>query len=154
MLCRPHVKFFSALVILLAAIVLQVRLRDLGIGFENAALASLIALSFFLSASEALSLAAFGALVLNWKSAASVEMALFIILPLIAVFLRRVFLTKVWPGNLFLVVAGVLFFCLLSNPPFPATSAWVFAEEIITAAIFGMAVFGIMNWAYAPCAEE
>lgn len=133
-------KLLAAFLFLILAIFLQLLIGGISGIWINFALVALVVAAFFLNFLELLPLCLAAVLVLNWQPAPSLEMALYVILPLAVFALRKHFPFKPWLGIPAAIILSDLIFYLIIGPRFllaaPAIFFWDLAGELVCGGIF------------------
>lgn len=135
-------RVFFAAVLLALAFILEFWLGSIGV-FINFALAALIAFAFLFDVFELIFLILIVLLMMNWQPAPSVELALFVGLPLVAYFFHKFSTWEAWLGNLSGIGLAVIIFYLALGPRLIVSGA--FLLDLFTCLVFGGAVFALLN---------
>lgn len=140
-----RLKFLTAVIVLVLAVVLQLFLGEVLGVWTNIVLASLVTAAFLLNFLELLFLILFAIFVLNWQPAPSLEMALYAALPILTLLLRKFFPFKSWLGNLIAISSALLIFYLAVSPRFLITSPIVFLLDLASGLVLGSIFFKISS---------
>ncbi|MDR3581782.1 MAG: hypothetical protein P4L67_00720 [Candidatus Pacebacteria bacterium] len=133
-----------AILILFLACALQFWLGSAGI-FVNLILAALVAFAFFFGIFEMAVFVLFAVFVVNWQPALSIEMALFVLIPLAAFAFRKFFAWSAWAGIPVMIAGGFLVLYLAVAPHTFATNLSVFVLDLVGSLIFGELVLAALK---------
>ena len=134
-------KFLTAFIFLVIGIILQLSIGGAINVWFNFSLAALIVATFFLNFLELLVLILLAVFILNWQPAFSLEMALYVVLPLLVLWLRKFLPLKSWLGNLLAIFVCFLFFYLVIDARFLLVAPAVFLRDIAGGLVFGAIFF-------------
>lgn len=129
-----------AILILLLACTLQFWFASAGV-FVNFILAALIVFAFFFDIWELLVFVLFAVLVINWSPVASVDIAVFALLPVAAYAFHKVFAWAVWVAVPAAIVVGFLLLYLAIAPAAFFANGSILLIDILGALLFGGLVF-------------
>jgi len=151
----PAHKFLTSLFIVILAFLLQVKLGVLLDLQPSLVLASLITISFFVGFLELAFLVLLSILILNWQPAISLEISIYLILPLALFFFRKViFPLESWVSNFLYILVGLLIFYLASNFSLIIEDFrllfgdFVILKDLIVSMLFGFFIFQLFNYIY------
>lgn len=143
-----HGKFFSALLTLVIALWLQFSFLAYVRWSPDFVLTALVAFAFYFGFWELAALSTLSAFVLNWQPAFGLEIALIVLLPLAAFFVKRFLPWRNGINNLAAASAAILVFYGATNYSSLAGHALLFAAAAFGALCFGAFVFQIFNYFY------
>jgi hypothetical protein len=135
-------KFFSALAILLLALLAEIVLASVGLHF-TLALAALIAFAFILDFWELLILDLVAVFILNWQPAASAALIAFALVPLLAFAFYKLTHWHGWTGVLVAIVVGFLIFYIAAAPGLFLANSTSFLLDLVVGLIVGEAMLVI-----------
>ena len=141
-------KIFIAALWLILAVVGSARIEAFTEMRFNLTLAALVALSFFLDVYEALFVSIVAILLVNWLPAFTLEIALYPVMALSVVLVRRIFQLKLWLNAAvaaFLAIAIVSLFVAYGVTP---TLHLRIIVDGLVGALFAGILFTCMGWAY------
>jgi hypothetical protein len=105
--------------------------------FINVILATLIAFAFFFDFFEMVVFILFAIFVINWQPAFSIELALFILIPLAAFVFHKFFAWSAWAGIPVIIVGGFFVLYLVVAPYVFVGNFATFAADLIGSLLFG-----------------
>ena len=136
-------KLLIAFIFLIIGMFLQLLLGETGGIWINFTLAALVTAAFFLNFLELLILILISIFVLNWQPAFSLEIALYIILPLVVFVLHKFLPFKPWLGISAAIILSTLIFYLVIGPRFLVATPAVFLWDLVGGLTLGAAFFGV-----------
>jgi hypothetical protein len=129
-------RLIIAILILFLACGLQFLLGTAGV-FINFILAALIAFAFFFDIFEMVVFILFAVFVINWQPAFSIELALFVLVPLAALAFHKFFAWSAWAGIPVMIIGGFLVLYLSVAPHAIVTNFPAFIFDLIGSLLFG-----------------
>jgi hypothetical protein len=139
-----RLRFILAILLLLLACALQFWFASAGV-FINFIFASLIVFAFLFDIWELLVFVLFALFVVNWQPAASIDILLFAIIPVVAYAFHRVFAWTVWTAAPIAIICG-FFLLYLSIAPMAFLGDWkLFLVDLLGGLIFGGLVFLVFD---------
>lgn len=137
-------RFVIAILILLLACGLQFLFASAGV-FINLILAALVAFAFFFDFFEVAVLVLFATLVVNWQPAFSIEIMLFILIPLVAFAVCTFFSLTPSIGIPAVIAGGFLVLYLAAAPGAFIGNLSIFALDLIVSLLFGELVLAALK---------
>jgi hypothetical protein len=129
-------RLIVAILILFLACGLQFLFGSVGV-FINLILATLIAFAFFFDFFEMTVFILFAVFIINWQSAFSIEVALFVLVPFAAFAFHKFFAWSAWAGIPVMIVGG-FFVLYLAVAPYMITAHFSeFILDVIGSLLFG-----------------
>ena len=125
-----------AFLVLIFACVIQSWFFLVGI-FTNIILATLIAFAFFFDLEELLIFILFAVFIINWQPAVSVEVGMFVVIPIAAYMGQRFFALITWVALPAAIIAGFLLFYLAVAPGILITNWQGFFVDLFGGLVFG-----------------
>lgn len=129
-----------AILILILATGLQSLLAGGGL-FFNLIFITLIVFAFFFDFWEMALFLLFGVFVINWQPTISLEIFLFVLIPLSIFVLHTIFTSERWIAIPVAIVLGLLLFYLVAAPQFLFSNPVAFLEDVCGSLVWGAAVF-------------
>ncbi len=111
----------------------------------NLVLATLIASSFYFDILETVLLALVGIFLMNWQPAPSIELGLFIVLPLGAWTLHRVVRWQPWTGAILTIGTGIVLFYLALAPRFFVGNLPLILTDLCASLLAGSFAFSLFT---------
>ncbi len=111
-------------------------------------MAVLVAMVFYLDVLEIAILAALSVLIMNWKPFPELEIAVFFIIPFLAMLGRKI---SPWNGgvnNIFGIILSVILFYSVSSLPVVLDNAYFLALVAGATAFFGAVIFHAFGYFY------
>lgn len=140
-------KFFTAILVLILAIVLQSWLGFFGL-FANLVFATLVAFAFIFDFWQFAILILLGVFLMNWEPTINFDIVVLALIPLLAWVARRLFHLDAWIGCAVAVPAGTILLYLLLGPQMAVSSFGLFFLDMILCSIFSQMIFwGMGAWA-------
>ena len=147
---NSHIRFITAFLIITIALALQFKSwRLFGIQADFV-FVSCIVLGFFLSFREFLMLLLGSAWTLNWQPAVGCELALFLSIPIIFFFVKRLSPWQPWLASLAAVFCGVMIFYLGIEYQAFSFHGSAFVVMLLYDIFFGALVFELLRHFYTP----
>jgi hypothetical protein len=131
-----RLRFILAILILLLACALQFWFASAGV-FINFILAALIVFASFFDLWELLVFVLFAVLVTNWQPAASVDILIFGMIPIVAYLFHKVFAWTLWAEIPAAIVCGFFLLYVVITP-----TAFFASWESFLVDVFGGLIFG------------
>ena len=129
-------RLIIAILILFLACGLQFLLGSVGM-FINVILATLIVFAFFFDFFEMMVFILFAIFVINWQPAFSIEIGLFVLIPLAAFAFHKFFAWSAWAGIPAMIVGGFLVLYLAVAPYVIVINFPGFIFDVIGSLLFG-----------------
>ena len=137
-------KFFLGILIFVAALVLQFFAASFGFSFDLA-FATVIALAFMLDFAELLPIVLLDALILNWQPALSPTIVVYLVFPILAFGLCRIFPWESWIAIPSAVVVGTLVAVFSAGAGIAAIGIGTVLGDVITSMIWALVPYGMMK---------
>lgn len=140
------IKFLTSALAVIAAAVLQLKLKPILGWTPDLLLVALIAASFYLKFSQFIFLTLAGIWFLNWRPSLGEDILFYTAIPVAAFFLRPFFPWRPWFANLVSGILSIAVFYLGTAGYVVVTGELaVFLEDIFWSSLFGFAVFKIYD---------
>jgi hypothetical protein len=139
-------KLSAGLILLFFALALQFWFASGGI-FVDLAYAALISFAFIFEFWELLVLVFLGVFIINWQPAASIEILVFALYPIVAYFFRRTISWQPWIAAPLATIVGFLALYLLTAPAALVSHPYAFFLDVGAGLAFGMVLFAFLyHW--------
>lgn len=148
MAAKSNLNFFTALLIILLAVLLELRSGWVLNFSANFALATLLTLIFFLSFPELAALTVIAAWLLNWQPVIGREIGVFIFIPLLFFVIKRFPSWQVWLSNIIFISFGMLLFYIFVDYSFFAEHWKIFLKDTVINLGWGGAIFATLSAYY------
>ena len=141
-------KFFLVLLVVLLAIVLQLKLKSGTSPTTDFVLAALLAVSPLLNLKALLFFILGSAWVLNWEPLIGWELFVFVLIPLAVWFGSRFVPWQGWLVNIIGVASGIFLFYLLTDYSLISTDIRILLHDIGWSVLFGSVIFHLFQKLY------
>ncbi len=138
------IRFILASLFLALAIVLQFWFASFGV-YINVILASLMTFAFLFDIWDLVIFILAAIFIINWQPTFSLEIALFIALPLLAYSINRYSSTEPWVASLTSILVGLVILYLAVAPGLFFSEWKVFVTDLLACLIFSSVAFGALN---------
>lgn len=135
-----RVRFILGVLVLLLACGFQFWFASAGV-FVNFILATLIAFAFFFDVWELVVFVLFAVFVINWQPAASIDIILFAIIPIIVHVLRRMFSFAPWIAMPVAVICATLILYIVIAPIASFHAPLLLATDLFGELVFSGLIF-------------
>jgi hypothetical protein len=148
MAAKSNLNFFVALLIILLAVLLELR-SGWALNFSaNFALATLIVLIFFMSFPELVALIVIAAWLINWQPMIGLEIGVFMFVPILFFAIRRFPPWQIWFSNIIFIVLGISLFYFIVDYSFFAGQWAMFLKDVAISLGWGAAIFAALSRYY------
>ena len=142
-------RLLAAILIVIIALLLQLKLSDIFGWRPDIFLASLITLSFFLGIFEFAPLVLFGILLINWQPPIGWDIFILGVLPLVPFLFRKIiFPLKGWPSAAFTVFLGIVVFYTVVDYRLLSGNLPILLTDAFVSALYGLLLFLIFDYFY------
>lgn len=140
-------KFFAAVLFLVLALILQFWTAAGGTVIDFV-FTALIVCGFIFELYEILFFILLALFIINWEPAASLPLAVFGIVPLLAYASRKFFHVEAWAGTLAAIALGLLVLYLSISPRLFAANLRIFFTDLIASLVFGSLMFFALRYSH------